>query len=39
MPIFVLTASALIENSEAILSIGFDAFIAKPIDERIFLKQ
>jgi len=35
-PIIALTASALNEDREVILAHGFNAFIAKPIDESIF---
>jgi signal transduction histidine kinase/CheY-like chemotaxis protein len=35
-PIIALTASALNEDRELILAHGFNAFIAKPIDESIF---
>jgi signal transduction histidine kinase/DNA-binding response OmpR family regulator/HAMP domain-containing protein len=35
-PIIALTASALYEDRELILAHGFDAFIAKPIDQSIF---
>ncbi|MDP2844270.1 MAG: response regulator, partial [Acetobacterium sp.] len=38
VPVIALTASAMTEDREAILSQGFDAFIAKPIIEREFLK-
>jgi CheY-like chemotaxis protein len=38
VPIVALTASALTEDRETILSHGFDAFLAKPIDETAFLK-
>ncbi|MPM90349.1 Sensor histidine kinase RcsC [bioreactor metagenome] len=38
VPVIALTASALTENREAILSQGFDAFLAKPIDEKTFFQ-
>jgi CheY-like chemotaxis protein len=38
VPVIALTASALTEDREAILSQGFDAFLAKPIDETTFYK-
>jgi signal transduction histidine kinase/CheY-like chemotaxis protein/HAMP domain-containing protein len=38
VPVIALTASALTEDREAILSQGFDAFLAKPIDETTFFK-
>jgi signal transduction histidine kinase/DNA-binding response OmpR family regulator/HAMP domain-containing protein len=36
IPIVALTASALIEDRETILAHGFDGFLAKPIDEKLF---
>jgi CheY-like chemotaxis protein len=36
IPVIALTASALTEDRELILAHGFNAFIAKPIDENIF---
>jgi signal transduction histidine kinase/CheY-like chemotaxis protein/HAMP domain-containing protein len=36
IPIIAVTASALTEDREKILAFGFDAYIAKPIDEDIF---
>lgn len=36
IPVIALTASALNEDRELVLSQGFNAFIAKPIDESIF---
>ncbi len=38
IPVIALTASALTENREVILAHGFDAYVAKPIDEKIFFK-
>lgn len=38
VPVVALTASALTKDRETILSHGFDAFLAKPIDETIFFK-
>jgi signal transduction histidine kinase/DNA-binding response OmpR family regulator/HAMP domain-containing protein len=35
-PVIALTASALMEDRELVLAHGFNAFIAKPIDESIF---
>jgi signal transduction histidine kinase/DNA-binding response OmpR family regulator len=35
-PVIALTASALLEDRELVLAHGFDAFIAKPIDESTF---
>lgn len=36
IPIIALTASAMISDRESILAHGFDAYIAKPIEEREF---
>lgn len=38
IPVIALTASAMASDRETILSHGFDAYIAKPIDEKIFFK-
>jgi CheY-like chemotaxis protein len=38
IPIVALTASAMTSDRETILSHGFDAYIAKPIDEQILFK-
>jgi CheY-like chemotaxis protein len=38
IPVIALTASALKQDREIVLAHGFDAFIAKPIDETIFFK-
>lgn len=38
IPVIALTASAMMSDREAILAHGFDAFIAKPIEEKLFLK-
>ena len=38
VPVVALTASALIEDRETILSHGFDGFLAKPIEENIFFE-
>ena len=36
--VIALTASAMISDREAILSYGFDAYIAKPIDAKVFFR-
>jgi signal transduction histidine kinase/CheY-like chemotaxis protein/HAMP domain-containing protein len=36
VPVIALTASAMTSDREAILSFGFNAYIAKPIDEKLF---
>lgn len=38
IPVIALTASAMIHDRETILAHGFDAYIAKPIEENIFFK-
>jgi len=38
IPIIALTASAMLHERETILAHGFDAFIAKPIIEKEFVK-
>ena len=38
IPVIALTASAMVSDRETILAYGFDAYIAKPIDEKIFFK-
>jgi signal transduction histidine kinase/DNA-binding response OmpR family regulator/HAMP domain-containing protein len=38
IPVIALTASAMISDRETILAHGFDAYIAKPIDETILFK-
>jgi len=38
IPIVALTASAMTADRETILAYGFDAYIAKPIDEPVFFK-
>jgi PAS domain S-box-containing protein len=38
IPVIALTASAMTNEREAILAHGFDAYIAKPIDENNFFK-
>ena len=38
IPVIALTASAMTQDREIVLSHGFDAYIAKPIDDIIFYK-
>src|SRR5665647_223139 len=38
MPVIALTASAMTTDREAILAYGFNAYIAKPIEEKLFFK-
>jgi len=38
IPVIALTASAMVNDREIVLAYGFDAYIAKPIDEQIFFK-
>ena len=38
IPVIALTASTMIQDRETILAYGFDAYIIKPIDEKIFYK-
>ena len=38
IPVIALTASAMTSDRETILAYGFDAYIAKPIEETIFFK-
>jgi signal transduction histidine kinase/CheY-like chemotaxis protein/HAMP domain-containing protein len=38
IPVVALTASALLEDKETILAHGFDDFIAKPIEEKVFFE-
>lgn len=38
IPVIALTASAMTSDRETILAYGFDAYISKPIEEKIFFK-
>jgi signal transduction histidine kinase/CheY-like chemotaxis protein/CHASE3 domain sensor protein len=38
IPVIAVTASAMTSDRETILAHGFDAYIAKPIDEKSFIK-
>jgi len=38
IPVIALTASAMTEDRGIILAYGFDGYISKPIDERVFFK-
>lgn len=38
IPVIALTASAMIDDRETILAHGFDAYIAKPIEEKVFFE-
>ena len=38
IPVIALTASTMIQDRETILAYGFDAYVTKPIDEKIFYK-
>lgn len=38
IPVVALTASAMLSERETILAHGFDAYLAKPIDDNVFFK-
>ena len=38
IPVIALTASAMTHDREIILGYGFDAYIAKPIEQKSFFK-
>ena len=38
IPVIALTASAMISDREIILAHGFDAYLSKPIEEKVFFK-
>jgi signal transduction histidine kinase/CheY-like chemotaxis protein/CHASE3 domain sensor protein len=38
IPVIAVTASAMISDRETILAYGFDAYVAKPLDEKSFIK-
>jgi len=38
IPVIALTASAMTSDRETILAYGFDAYISKPIDDKLFFK-
>jgi len=38
IPVIALTASVMINDKETILAHGFDAYLSKPIDDKIFFK-